>query len=75
MTALPRHVTGSARPCIKVGGVFYPCDVLDGTKNAITSAVEALHQQRETNADTVVNLLLCFFLVGFTAAAALVLSL
>lgn len=69
VTALPCHVTGSARRCIKVGGVFYPCDELDETKCTITSAGKTFHHQRET--DTVVHQLLVYFLISFSATAGL----
>lgn len=72
VTALTRHMTGSGRRCIKVGGVFYPCDELDETKSTITSAGKAFHHQRETDTDTVVRLRPLHFPMSFSATAALV---
>lgn len=69
--ALPCPVTGSARRCIKVGGVFYTCGESEEMRSTLASAGKTFHHKRETATDTVVHLLPLYFLISFRATVGL----
>lgn len=48
-------ITGNARRCIKVDGVFYTCGETEPMKRALDSAGETFHHKRETDADMVMD--------------------